>query len=63
VDDENISGVFVTVAEVKVDGKAYSGFENKLTINLMNYQNGNTKILGMGNLDIGSHNIFTLVIE
>jgi hypothetical protein len=60
--DTNISGVFVTVTEVRVDGQAISGF-SKQTVNLKALQNGNTKVLGMGELEAKSYNSVSLVLD
>jgi hypothetical protein len=63
VDDANVNGVYITISEIKVDGKVFAGFENKMTINLLDYQNGSTKLLGTGNVDAGNHKTITLVID
>jgi len=60
--DTNISGVFVTVSEVRVDGKAISGF-NKQTVNLRALQNGNTKVLGTSDLEAKSYGSLSLVLD
>jgi hypothetical protein len=61
-DDTNIRAVMVTVADVKVDGQSIEGF-SKTTFDLSSYQNGNTKMLGDLNLDAGSYNNLTLVLD
>jgi hypothetical protein len=61
-DDANIKGVIVTVAEVKVNGQAISGF-TKQTIDLKAYQEGNTKFLSTTQLDAKSYNNITLVLD
>ncbi len=62
VDDANVKGTFVTIAAVKVDGKEISGF-TKQTIDLMAYQQGNTKILGTTELESGNYTDVTLVLD
>ncbi len=62
IDDAKISGAFVTITEIKADGKSIEGF-NKTTLDLMAYQNGATKLLSNTNLDIGSYNNITLVLD
>lgn len=62
-DDSSIEGVFVTVAEVKVDGESYEGFQGKQTIDIMAYQNGRTKALGLADLEAGSYSRLTLVLD
>ena len=62
-DDASIQGVFVTVAEVKIDGERYDGFQGKQTIDIMAYQNGNTKALGLAELEAGSYSNISLVLD
>lgn len=62
-DDTSVKGVFVTVADIKIDGRSVSGFA-KQTIDLKAYQEGNTKLLGTaGKLDAKSYNNLTLVLD
>lgn len=62
-DDASIKGVFVTVADIKVDGRSVSGF-TKQTVDLKAYQEGNTKLLATaGELDARSYNNLTLVLD
>ena len=61
-DDASIKGVFVTVADIKVDGKSISGF-TKQTIDLKAYQEGSTKLLGTTQLDAKAYNNITLVLD
>ncbi len=61
-DDANIQGVFVTIADLKVDGKSIDGF-SKQTINLKSYSNGNTKLLGTAQLDAKTYSHLTLVLD
>lgn len=61
-DDANIKSVMVTVAEIKVNGKAIPGF-TKQTIDLMAYQEGSTKLLGTAQLDSKAYSSLTLVLE
>lgn len=63
VDDANVQGVFVTIAEVKLDGKTFEGFQTKQTIDLMAYQNGNAKLLGAGEMEARSYSNITLVLD
>ncbi len=63
VDDANVESVFVTVAEVKVDGQTFDGFSGKQTIDIMAYQNGNTKALGLSELEAKSYNNISLVLD
>ncbi|HCW08513.1 MAG TPA: hypothetical protein DGG95_14235 [Cytophagales bacterium] len=61
-DDASIKSVFVTIAEVRVDGKAISGF-TKQSIDLKAYQNGNVKSLGTSQLTAGTHSQVTFVLD
>lgn len=62
-DEANVKGVFVTIADVKIDGKSVSGF-TKQTIDLKAYQEGNTKVLaGAEQLDAKTYNNLTLVLD
>jgi hypothetical protein len=61
-DDANIKGVFVTVADVKVDGNSLEGFSRQ-TIDLKAYSEGNTKILGSGDFDARTYQNVVLVLD
>jgi Domain of unknown function (DUF4382) len=63
IDQADISGVFVTVAEIKVDGKTFSGFKGPKTVNLLALQNGNTLELGKSEAAVGSYSTLTLVLD
>ena len=63
IDDANVSGAFVTVAAVKIDGEDFAGFTGKQTIDLMAYQNGNVKGLGLGKLKAGTYSKISLVLD
>ncbi len=61
-DDASVKSVFVTVADIKVDGQSVAGF-TKQTIDLKAYQSGTTKILGTAQLDAKAHSTITLVLD
>lgn len=63
VDNAEVEGVIVTVADVKIDGESHAGFEGKQTIDLMAYQNGNTKLLADGELEAKSYSSVSLVLD
>ena len=63
IDDTNIQGTFVTVTAVKVDGEVISDFSGSQTIDLLAYQNGETKLLGMGELETGTYSNVSLVLD
>lgn len=62
-DDPNVKAVFITIAEVKVDGQTFSGFSGKKTINILAYQQGDVAALGLGELKAGSYQNITLVLD
>lgn len=62
VDDARVEGVFVTIADVKVDGQSLEGF-SKTTIDLMAYQNGNTHTLIESELEARSYNSITIELD
>ncbi|MDO8367586.1 MAG: DUF4382 domain-containing protein [Saprospiraceae bacterium] len=62
-EDPNVKAVFVTVAEVKVDGQTFSGFSGKKTISLLAYQQGDVAVLGLGDYDAGTYQNITLVLD
>ena len=62
VDDANVKGVFVTVADVKVNGNSLQGF-SKQTIDLKAYFEGKTKVLGTGEFDARSYENVVLVLD
>ena len=61
-DDASVKSVFVTVADVKVDGQSISGFA-KQTIDLKAYQAGSTKLLGSTQLNAKTYSNVTLVLD
>lgn len=63
IDDASVQGAFVTISEIKIDGETYEGFSGKQTINLLAYQNGDTKALGLGELEVGSYSEIALVLD
>ncbi len=63
IDDASVKGAFVTVTAVKVDGKTISNFSGKQTIDLMAYQNGDTKALGLAELESGTYSDVSLVLD
>lgn len=63
VDNAEVKGVFVTVADVKIDGESHPGFKGKQTIDLMAYQNGNFETLAEGVLAAKSYSNVSLVLD
>ncbi len=63
VDQAGVTGAFVTVTEVKVDGKTFNGFEGPKTFNLLELQNGTTLNLGKQEVAANSYSTLTLVLD
>ncbi len=63
IDDANVQGVFVTVVDVKIDGKSWTGFDGKTTFDLLAFQKGQTKLLGEGEIDAKSYTEIVLVLD
>jgi hypothetical protein len=61
-DDANIQGTFITVSMITIDGDTVEGFE-KQTINISNYQNGETKLLFSGQAEAQSYSKVSLVLD
>jgi len=61
-DDTNIEGTFVTIADVKIDGKSVEGFA-KQTIEISAYQNGETKLILNEEVDAKSYSTISLVLD
>ena len=62
IDNASVEAVFVTVSDIKVDGKSLEGF-NTITVNLAALVNGKTKTLGNLDLQAGSYSNLELVLD
>jgi len=62
IDNANVEAVFVTVADVKVDGTSLEGF-NKTTLEISSLVNGQTATLGSLDLQAGSYSNLELVLD
>ncbi|WP_198029922.1 DUF4382 domain-containing protein [Christiangramia salexigens] len=62
VDQANVEAVFITVSEVKINGKAVEGF-NKTTLEISSLTNGRTELLGNLNLKSGTTSDIVLVLS
>ena len=62
IDNANVEGVFVTVADVKVDGTSLEGF-SKTTIELSALVDGKTETLGNLDLAAGSYSNIELQLD
>ena len=62
VDDANVKAVFVTVADVKVDGESLQGY-SQTTVEVSALTNGQTELLYAGELAAKSYQKIELVLE
>ncbi|MEZ4918587.1 MAG: DUF4382 domain-containing protein [Saprospiraceae bacterium] len=62
IDDARVKSAVVTISEVRIDGTKVDGF-NKTTVDLLAYQNGNTKLLFDSEMEAKSYNNVTLVLD
>lgn len=60
IDNANVQGAFVTVTNVKINGKALEGF-NTTTVDLLALQNGKTQTLG--NIALESGTTASIVVQ
>ena len=63
VDQAGVTGAFITVTEVKVDGKTFSGFQGPKTFNLLELQNGTPLNLGKQEVAANTYSTLTLVLD
>ncbi|WP_247235251.1 DUF4382 domain-containing protein [Telluribacter sp. SYSU D00476] len=63
IDEASVQGVFVTVTEVRVDGKKWEAFQGPKTVNLLELQGGKTVTLTEGDVSMGSFDKLTLVLD
>jgi hypothetical protein len=63
IDDPEVTGFFVTVVGVQVDGQPLTDFEGPLTFNLMDYRDGEVKRLGFADLDAGTYSDVRLLLD
>jgi hypothetical protein len=62
IDDPNVSGVFVTITDVKLDGQSVQGF-TKTTIDINSLRNGSIKSIGNFNLQGKNYGSVTFVLD
>ena len=62
IDDASVTGAFVTISDIKLDGQSISGF-TKTTVNLLALQNGTTQSIGNFNLSSGTYSTVTFVLD
>lgn len=62
VDNPEVQAVFITIADVKVNGKSLEGFQ-KTSLEISSLTNGNTKLLGEVDLESGTTSSINLVLD
>jgi hypothetical protein len=62
IDNANVQAAFITISEVKVNGRSIEGFQ-KTTVNISSLQNGNSELLGNLNLESGTTSEISLVLD
>jgi hypothetical protein len=62
IDNAEVDAAFITVAEVRVNGKSLEGFE-KTTIDVSSLQNGKTELFGDLELESGTTSEIVLVLD
>ncbi|WP_052354151.1 DUF4382 domain-containing protein [Flectobacillus major] len=63
IDNAEIKGAFVTITEVRLDGKKFEAFQGPKTINIAELNNGNFLTLGEGQLQTGTYSKLTLIFD
>lgn len=63
IDDANVSAAFVTVTQIKVDGKVLEGFSQAKTVNVLALQNGNSATLFSQEVAAGTYSKIELVFD
>ncbi len=63
IDNAEISGAFVTITEVRLDGKRYDAFQGPKTINIAELTNGNSLTLGEGQFQAGTYSKLTFILD
>jgi len=61
-DDASITGAFVTISDIKLDGQSVQGF-TKTTVDINAYRNGATRTLGTFNLAGRTYSNITFVLD
>jgi hypothetical protein len=65
IDNAEVKGAFVTITEVRVDGRVFDAFKGPKTINIAELNNGNFLTLGEGQLQTGTYSklTFSLIMK
>ncbi len=62
IDDASVTGAFVTITDIKLDGQSVQGF-SKTTVDLHAFQNGATQTIGTFNLAAKTYSTVTFVLD
>lgn len=63
IDNAEVKSVFITIADIRVDGKSVAAFEGKKTIDIKALHNGRTDLIGRANLDARAYQNVELVLD
>jgi hypothetical protein len=65
IDNAEVKGAFVTITEVRVDGRVFDAFKDPKTVNIAELNNGNFLTLGEGQLQAGTYSklTFSLIMK
>lgn len=63
IDNVEVQGIFVTVIDIKINGKSAISFAGKITFDIMVLQNGNTKSMINENVKPGTYSSLTFVLD
>lgn len=63
IDNAEVNGAFVTITEVRLDGKKYDAFQGPKTINIAELNNGNFLNLGDGQFQAGTYSKLTFIFD
>lgn len=61
--DDRVEAIYVTVSEIYVDEKPFSGWSGKRSVDLLSLQNGNLFDLGIGAVEAKQHSHIRLVLD
>lgn len=63
IDNAEVKGAFVTITEVRVDGRVFDAFKGPKTVNIAELNNGNFLTLGEGQLQAGTYSKLTFFFD
>lgn len=63
IDNTEVDAVFVTVTEIRLDGKTYDGFKGKKTFDIAAMQNGKSELLFDGDLENRTYSMMEIDLD